>query len=197
MQPEITATPAKRMQKKYYIYKNIVIPRKMKHATSTYAPSEFINLKGIEYFRFEEDFVHDNVRCIPMIVRFKMDAAGIKLKLSEWSKFGVRERVQLAVRPCSTYADVSLYKSYLIHLIRKYTDGEGTPMEIDSNPPWASHQPIPEQLAQRLEREEQSVSAFQWQTLTNLQRFALLKLCREGHESKNFIKALKEFHVIE
>ncbi|WP_353849846.1 nitrate reductase associated protein, partial [Hydrotalea sp.] len=33
--------------------------------------------KKIEYFQFEEDFVEENVRCIPMIVRFKMDAVGI------------------------------------------------------------------------------------------------------------------------
>ena len=47
----------------------------------------FKKLKGIEYFDFEEDFVEKNIRCIPMIVRFKMDEAGIKLKLSEWSRF--------------------------------------------------------------------------------------------------------------
>lgn len=34
-------------------------------------PSEFKNLKGIEYFKFEEDFIEENVRCIPTIVRFK------------------------------------------------------------------------------------------------------------------------------
>jgi len=50
-------------------------------------PSEFLNLDGIEYFRFEEEFMENNMRCIPMVIRFKMDIAGIKLKLSEWKKF--------------------------------------------------------------------------------------------------------------
>jgi len=36
-------------------------------------------MNGIEYFKFEEDFIEEDVRCIPMIVRFKMDLAGIKL----------------------------------------------------------------------------------------------------------------------
>ena len=31
--------------------------------------------------------MENNMRCIPMIIRFKMDMAGIKLKLSEWKKF--------------------------------------------------------------------------------------------------------------
>ncbi len=44
-------------------------------------PSEFLHLDGIEYFHFEEEFMENNMRCIPMIIRFKMDMAGIKLKL--------------------------------------------------------------------------------------------------------------------
>jgi len=39
------------------------------------------------YFQFEKDFVEDGIRCIPMMVRFKLDACGIKLRLKEWSKF--------------------------------------------------------------------------------------------------------------
>jgi hypothetical protein len=33
----------------------------------------------------------------------------------------------------------------------------------------------------------------QWRALTDLQRFALLKLSREGHDNVNFIPALREF----
>ena len=46
---------------------------------------------GKEGFVFEEDFVEENVRCIPMTVRFKMDAAGIKLKLAESTRGPSRE----------------------------------------------------------------------------------------------------------
>lgn len=166
-------------------------------ATRLQAPSEFLHLKGIEYFLFEEDFMEENVRCIPMIVRFKMDAAGIKLRLFEWSKFNVEERVLLAVKPCSTELEVQVYHDYLAGLVTKYTGREATPLAIDNNPPWLKNQPIPEQLQNRLVREEKALTLQQWQDLTNLQRFALLKLCRDGHESKNFVKALKEFGVIE
>jgi len=33
----------------------------------------------------------------------------------------------------------------------------------------------------------------QWRELSILQRFALIKLCRPGHENKNFPIAMKEF----
>src|SRR5688500_2482685 len=91
-------------------------------------PSEFLDLTGIKYFRFEEDFIEQNVRCIPMIVRFKMDAAGIKLKLAEWSKFGVAERKELAVMKCSTSKEVSEYRIYLEDLVRHHTGHVATSM---------------------------------------------------------------------
>ena len=34
-------------------------------------PSEFLNLEGIEYFQFEEEFMENNMRCIPMIIRLR------------------------------------------------------------------------------------------------------------------------------
>ena len=43
--------------------------------------------RSIQYFLFEEDFIEKNVRCIPMIVRYKLDTVGIKLQLSQWSRF--------------------------------------------------------------------------------------------------------------
>ena len=79
--------------------------------------SEFRELPGIEYFNFEEDFIEKNVRCIPMIVRFKMDAAGIKLKLAEWSKFKTEERIELAVMSAATDEELFLYYSHLSQLV--------------------------------------------------------------------------------
>jgi len=37
------------------------------------------------------------------------------------------------------------------------------------------------------------ISLRQWRELSNLQRFVLMKLCKPGHENKNFPKAIKEF----
>jgi hypothetical protein len=147
------------------------------------------------YFNFEEDFVEENVRCIPMIVRFKMDAAGIKLKLSEWSKFTVNERVELALKPCDTEETQQHYNKYLTALIYKYTKAVATPLAPIINPEWAQLQSIPQQLQEKAAEEAVDLSIEKWKALTNLQRFALLKLCRPGHENKNFPKAVKEFGI--
>lgn len=160
------------------------------------SPSEFITLKGIEYFNFEEDFVEDNVRCIPMIVRFKMDAVGIKLKLSEWSKFKPNERIDLALNPISTPGDLNHYKSFLAGLIRKYTHNEATLMTVDLAPAWRKTDRLPELLQEKMSHDGIEISLEQWVSLSDIKRFTLLKLCRPGHENKNFPKALAEFGLI-
>jgi hypothetical protein len=91
-------------------------------------PSEFSSLHEIEYYRFEEDFVEANMRCIPMIVRFKMDLALIKLKLSQWSKFTTTERIKLALLPCEAADDISAYANFLQGLILKHTGEKGSPV---------------------------------------------------------------------
>jgi hypothetical protein len=159
-------------------------------------PSEFKGLKGIEYFNFEEDFVEENIRCIPMIVRFKMDAAGIKLKLSEWSKFNVEERIELALKNCNSDEEAKQYSDYLAGLIKKYTSKEATSLSVNENPEWADKTKVPESLQEKIKKLDYTIREEQWKRLTNLQRFALIKLSREGHESKNLPKALKEFALI-
>ena len=158
--------------------------------------SEFLDLPDIEYFLFEEDFVEENVRCIPMIVRFKMDKAGIKLKLAEWSKFSIKERIELAKKECSNEEEAKDYNNYLSELIEKHTAKPATVLEVETDPIWANINSVPELLNEKLKEFGWQVSTNQWKNLTNLQRFALLKLCREGHENKNLPKAIKEFKLI-
>jgi hypothetical protein len=149
----------------------------------------------IEYFQFEEDFIEKNIRCIPMIVRFKMDAAGIKLKLAEWSRFTVEERIELAVKPCCTEEEVSAYNKYLAELVVKHTGKEATALAINHFPDWADTEQVPEPLNEKAKEFGWVISQNQWKSLTDLQRFALTKLYKEGHENKNFPKAILEFGI--
>jgi hypothetical protein len=88
-------------------------------------------MDDLQIFDFERDFA-GSLRCIPMIVRFKLDQCGVKLSLRQWS--------QLCQRP-------------------------------GPRPPCLSI----------------------WARWTPLQRFALFKLTRAGHDNDNFGPALVEF----
>ncbi|WP_090558620.1 nitrate reductase associated protein [Pedobacter hartonius] len=159
-------------------------------------PSEFINLQGIEYFKFEEDFMEENVRCIPMAVRFKLDAAGIKLKLADWSRFHPSERIKLALLPARTSAETKNYHLFLTGLIKKHTGKQPTLLPVESRPGWLNRQQIPAMLKEKSEELQLDISVEQWSSLSNIQRFALLKLCRPGHENENFPKAAEEFGLL-
>ena len=149
------------------------------------------------YFRFETDFVEDEIRCIPMVVRFKLDAVGIKLKLKEWSKLDIYERENLAVLPCATIDQVNEYKQYLQEVIFRYTGEKGTDIPVMENPSWSNTQELPYPLLEKLKEFDWNIPADKWKRLTNLQRFALLKLSYGGHENENFPKAMKEFNLVD
>jgi hypothetical protein len=151
---------------------------------------------NIEYFDFEEDFVENNIRCIPMIIRFKMDKAGIKLQLKEWSKFSVEERIALSKMPCDSEEEVKEYNDYLAGLVKDHTCNAATNMVVDPQPAWDNTHFVPIEITEKMDEFSLLISKQQWKTLTQLQRFALLKLSRPGHESKNFIRAVKEFGLI-
>ena len=148
-----------------------------------------------EYFRFEEDFVEDDIRCIPMVVRYKLDACGIKLKLKEWSHFRPSEREALASMPCQTEDQNNKYRRYLEGLIWHYTGQTATPLAPISNAPWEYGKDVPEIVRVRLEENQSTISFHQWNSLRELQRFALIKLSSSDHEHKNFRKALIEFNL--
>ncbi len=158
--------------------------------------SSFVKRNDIEYFVFEEDFVEGNIRCIPMIVRFKMDMAGIKLKLKEWNKFSEAERVTLATMPCDGAQETKDYYEYLDRLIRDRTGNPSTRMAVDQQPEWDNLFTVPFAIAEKMSGVGSAISLQQWKSLTQLQRFALMKLSRPGHESKNFMLAAKEFGLM-
>lgn len=148
------------------------------------------------YFQFEKDFIEEGIRCIPMIVRFKLDACGIKLKLSQWSKFSMNERDTLCELKCDKEFELQLYRNYLQQLVYNYTSKEATELTIDRDPEWSHTNKIPFSLQQELAKYNWEISLLQWKSLSNLKRFALMKLSKPGHENKNFPKAIKEFGLV-
>jgi len=145
------------------------------------------------FFRFEEDFVESNIRCIPMIVRFKLDACGIKLKLAEWSRMKPAEREHFAKADCNSPVETSRYREDLRRLILERTGNDATEIGVEEHPTWAVMDEIPYSVRAKLAEGHGSVSLQQWRQLSVLQRFVLVKLSYPGHENKNFPKALAEF----
>jgi hypothetical protein len=148
------------------------------------------------YFQFESDFA-DNLRCIPMIVRYKLDTCRIKLQLSDWVKLNFQEKDELAELACSLPGEVEHYADYVNGLAIKYT-GLIPNVLKNVNETWVYTQQVPEEVISKArEWECPDITVSQWQNLKLLERFALVKLSRSGHEGKNFPRAFQEFKLTE
>jgi hypothetical protein len=147
------------------------------------------------FFEFEADFV-DSLRCIPMQVRCKLDTCGVKLKLSDWNQMTLAQREALVELPCSTETEIQAYRDYLQNLIVQRTGTPASELPIEPHPAWLDASTVPANVREKAVEFGVNLESQQWADLTPLQRFALIKLSRPGHESKNFPKALTEFHLL-
>jgi hypothetical protein len=145
-------------------------------------------------FNFEADFV-DSLRCIPMQVRYKLDACGIKLKLSEWHKFSQEQRASLVNIPCTTEPEVQHYRKFLQDLVFECTGDHAMDLAIETNPAWEDISNIPTSVQTKLQEIGAAIALSQWAKLSSLERFVLIKLSRSNHENSNFAPALKEFNL--
>lgn len=145
----------------------------------------------IRFFAFESDFV-DSLRCIPMIVRYKLDTCRVKLQLSEWAKFSFAEKDQLAELPCHSEAEIGAYADVVNALVWKYT--RNTPSLLRMLDPAWTQPHVPLEVREKVQEWNcPAITAGQWMRLDLLERFALVKLSRSGHEGRNFPRALAEF----
>ena len=147
------------------------------------------------FFGFESDFVN-TLKCVPMIVRYKLDSCGVKLKLHEWAKFSLADKELLATLPCFQADEIQRYENFVRKLVKNYFGYEASTLTfIDDN--WNNISQVPKEIHQKSKEWEcPAVSLKDWINLNTLQRFALVKLSRSGHEGKNFPVALREFGVI-
>lgn len=143
------------------------------------------------FFQFEADFVI-GLRCIPMCVRRKLDDCGVKLKLEHWHKLSELERQWLVEQPCESDRDRQVYRQQLRDWTTRDFGEPAKDLAIDPNPAWLQIE-IPEAVQTACQVLNIDLQAADWATLQPLQRFALIKLARPGHEHRNLYPALQEF----
>jgi hypothetical protein len=146
-----------------------------------------------QLFAFEHDFVA-SLRCIPMAVRLKLDRSGIKLSLRQWSRFTAEDRRELLATACGTAGEVSAYRNRLVELVAQRTQETAKPLP---EPPAALRELAGDApatvTAYARAVDVPPPTARAWRRLSELQRFALIKLTRDSHDNVNFVPAMREF----
>ncbi|MDA0216398.1 MAG: nitrate reductase associated protein [Cyanobacteria bacterium] len=145
-------------------------------------------------FDFEADFTAD-LRCIPMAVRRKLDLAGIKLKLQHWSELHETERAELLAW-ADDPAAIEALRQHLLERSAALSAGQAKDLPRPDAEPWQQATQLPDVLAASCAQLGLELPSGGWGELTELQRFALVKLSHPGHEHRNLPRALAEFGLL-
>lgn len=148
-----------------------------------------------EFFEFEREFT-ESLRCIPMVVRLKLDTCGVKLKLDHWNQLSRADRLTLVELPCHTPAEARAYRDRLQAMVVAAIGSPAKDLPVEPNPPWLDATAVPTATAAKAREHGVELTRDRWAALSPLQRFALIKLGRPSHESRNFLPALREFQLL-
>ncbi|WP_076591533.1 nitrate reductase associated protein [Herminiimonas arsenitoxidans] len=150
-------------------------------------------------FDFEQDGRYP-LRRIPMVMRFNLDACGIRISLTAWITLSRDERELLVTLPCSSEVEQRVYRECLTAMLAPHADNPDAAIEsveIDASPAWKNTQMIPPPVIVSLTELALPLPTLaQWRSLSDLQRFALIKLTRSGHKNANLMPAMKEFGLV-
>lgn len=145
-------------------------------------------------FHFEADFAGD-LRCIPMVVRCKLDRIGLKLGLPHWHRLSAEER-HLLVKWPQDASGLERMRQWLLERTAAMPEGEARPMAAACDEAWQQGLTWPEALLEACRALDLALPEQGWGGLDELERFALVKLSRPGHEHRNLSSALREFGLI-
>ena len=150
----------------------------------------YSSMSASHCFAFEQDFI-GTWRCIPLCVRRKLDLVGVKLKLSHWLALSQRQRQALV--DWSDAADaLDQMRQHLRTISREMADGivRDLPPAVDE--PWQQGTALPDEIHSAAEARGVDLTPQQWAAISELDRFALCKLVRPGHDHHNLEAALSE-----
>lgn len=145
-------------------------------------------------FGFEADFVAD-LRCLPMAVRRKLDLAVVKLRLQQWNALPAEDRNRLLAWPDDPAA-IDELRSWLLERSAGLPGGPARTMPPAAETAWQQHEEAPQVLLHSCTQLGLALRAERWPALSELQRFALVKLSHPGHEHRNLPRALAEFDLL-
>lgn len=141
-------------------------------------------------FAFEQDFV-GSWRCIPLCVRRKLDLIGLKLKLNHWLAMSQEQRQQL-VDWGDQAVELTAMAEHCRALTRTMADGEAKPLPAATEEPWQLPGHVASAVDDAARQRGIELRLEQWQQLNELERFALCKLARPGHDHHNLEAAFAE-----
>jgi hypothetical protein len=147
-------------------------------------------------FQFEQDKYYA-LRRIPMAMRIKLDLCGVKLSIRDWSKFSREDREVLADMSYESQQQLFAFRTRVMELIAAIAGDSAETHPCARPAPWEIRDEISSQVGrQMITLGVPEPTLVQWAALSDLQRYALVKLTREGAKNEKLPAALKEFGLM-
>ncbi|MGA2411430.1 MAG: nitrate reductase associated protein [Candidatus Binataceae bacterium] len=146
----------------------------------------------IRRFSFEDE-IHQNLGCVPMAVRRKLDLTGIKISLLQWQALSIGERLALCHLPVASAEEREALRIFTDEAVRIKSGSGAKPLPEEARrgaePP--AHPPA--QLVEHAYAVGVTLNQPAWDKLDADERYALIKLGDSAKASHNLAAALAEF----
>ena len=152
-----------------------------------------MNIQVRDFYPFEPTEAID-LSLIPLRVRYKLDCAGVRLRLLQWQALPSVEKRLLLQLPVATLAEVNEYRSVLSHMLSR----QGHTLQADQpgadKGVWRNTSAWPDVVMTQCDAQQLALpSLSHWKNLAETERHALFVLARSNHSQKEFMAAMTLF----
>jgi hypothetical protein len=132
---------------------------------------------------------------IPMSVRMKLDLCGLKISLAQWRGLPLAVRQVMTEVRSDTVAEIQRARRYFRFIVGAFGLGQPAPVRVNALE-WSAQGRTPAIVVSAMQALGlPRIGAATWAGLSDLERFALVKLTRQGHV--RYLKgAVEEFGLV-
>ena len=131
---------------------------------------------------------------IPLRVRYKLDCAGIRLRLSQWQALSHDEKTQLLQLPVATAEERGAYRDALTRMVGHLGGAALIEAPVPGEEGWRIARVWPDVVVRQCEAQDLPLPPLsKWQSLIEADRHALFVLARSSHSQAEFVAAMALF----
>lgn len=131
---------------------------------------------------------------IPLRVRYKLDCAGIRLRLSQWQALSHDEKTQLLQLPVATAEERGAYRDALTRMVGHLGGAALIEAPVTGEEGWRIARVWPDVVVRQCEAQDLPLPPLsKWQSLIEADRHALFVLARSNHSQAEFVAAMAIF----
>lgn len=145
----------------------------------------------IRRFQFEADVFQD-LSCVPMAVRRKLDRVGLKVGLDQWKALDPGERLAICHLPADSREECDVVDTFVREAVRRHSGVEPKPLNSEQRAGAEPPGEVPAQLVERAREAGVTLGSYEWSRLDDDERYALIKLGAGTNVSHNLRAALEE-----